>query len=119
MRHISTIFQFKLYVILGLLLTIFYVLRAFNIYICTLLTREIIMTPRLKQCLLAVLLTGGCLPSAFSQVEQKRDTLPARDSIVEIPKENLQDNIPVISLTKNDGQDGSAQNVSSQLSAGP
>lgn len=27
MWHISTIFQFKLYVILGLLLTIFYVLR--------------------------------------------------------------------------------------------
>ncbi|MFN8248805.1 MAG: TonB-dependent receptor [Ferruginibacter sp.] len=76
------------------------------------------MTPRLKQCLLAVLLTGGCLPSAFSQVEQKRDTLPARDSIVEILKENLQDNIPVISLDENDGQDGSAQNVSSQLSAG-
>lgn len=76
------------------------------------------MTPRLKQCLLAVLLTGGCLPSALSQVEQKRDTLPARDSIVEILKENLQDNIPVISLDENDGQDGSAQNVSSQLSAG-
>ncbi|MBS1732752.1 MAG: TonB-dependent receptor, partial [Bacteroidetes bacterium] len=58
------------------------------------------------------------MPSAFSQVEQKRDTLPARDSIVEILKENLQDNIPVISLDENDGQDGSAQNVSSQLSAG-
>ena len=65
-----------------------------------------------------VMLCGGFLPSAFSQVEKKTDTLPARDSIVETLKDNLQDNIPVISLDESDGQDGSAQNISSQLSAG-
>ncbi|HNK29262.1 MAG TPA: TonB-dependent receptor, partial [Ferruginibacter sp.] len=38
--------------------------------------------------------------------------------MIEILRDNQQDNIPVISLDENDGQDGSAQNISSQLSAG-
>ncbi|MEO6489488.1 MAG: TonB-dependent receptor [Ferruginibacter sp.] len=71
------------------------------------------MKPRL--CLLVTMLAGISIP-AFSQV--RTDTIPARDSIIETLKENLQDNIPVISLDENDGQDGSAQNVSSQLTAG-
>lgn len=76
------------------------------------------MISKLKHCLLAAMLLGAFIPSAFSQVEQRKDTLPARDTLIEILKENLQDNLPVISLDESDGQDGSAQNVSSQLSAG-
>ncbi len=76
------------------------------------------MTPKLKHCLLALLLTGAFIPAAFSQVEKTKDTLPARDTLIEALRENLQDNIPVISLDENDGQDGSAQNISSQLTAG-
>lgn len=52
--------------------------------------------------------------AAFSQVpEIKKDT-----SVVDDAKEGVTDNIPVVSLDENDGQDGSAQNVSSQLNAG-
>ncbi len=76
------------------------------------------MRLRLKHCLLVCMLTGFFMPAAFSQVEKSRDTLPARDTLIESLKENLQDNIPVVSLDENDGQDGSAQNISSQLSAG-
>jgi hypothetical protein len=39
-------------------------------------------------------------------------------SIVEQLKDDLSDNIPVVSLDENDAQDGSAQNVSSMLTAG-
>jgi hypothetical protein len=73
------------------------------------------MIPKPKLCLLVVMLTGIFIPAAFSQV---KDTLPVRDSILESLKDNLLDNIPVISMDENDGQDGSAQNISSQLSAG-
>ena len=76
------------------------------------------MIPKLKRCLLVSMLTCSFLPNAFSQVQKSTDTIPARDTLVEILKENIQDNIPVISLDENDGQDGSAQNISSQLSAG-
>lgn len=64
------------------------------------------------------LLSGFLLPVAFSQVPPVQDTLPNRDTLIEILKSNLLDNIPVISLDENDGQDGSAQNISSQLGAG-
>lgn len=60
-------------------------------------------------------LSGFFITGAFAQV---KDTLPVRDSILESLKDNLLDNIPVISIDENDGQDGSAQNISSQLSAG-
>jgi len=76
------------------------------------------MMPKLKHCLLVVMLSGAFIPKAFSQIQKTTDTIPARDSLLEISKDNLQDNIPLISLDENDGQDGSAQNISSQLSAG-
>jgi hypothetical protein len=76
------------------------------------------MMPKLKHFLLVGMLSGGLIPAAFSQIQKPTDTIPARDSLLEISKDNLQDNIPLISLDENDGQDGSAQNISSQLSAG-
>ena len=45
--------------------------------------------------------------------EKKPDT-----SIIEDAKEAILDNIPIVSTDENDNQDGSAQNVSSQLNAG-
>lgn len=65
-----------------------------------------------------IMLSGVFMPAAFSQVVKQKDTIPARDTLIETLKDNLQDNIPVISLDENDAQDGSAQNISSQLSAG-
>lgn len=65
-----------------------------------------------------LMLSGVFMPAAFSQKVKIKDTIPARDTLIETLKDNLQDNIPVISLDENDGQDGSAQNISSQLSAG-
>lgn len=77
------------------------------------------MITKIKICLLVSLLMGFLIPTAFSQTGKIKDTLPARDSTqLENLKDNLQDNIPVVSLDENDGQDGSAQNISSQLSAG-
>ncbi len=65
--------------------------------------------------LFLLLLASGSL---FSQ-QNGNKTRPASDTtILEQLKEDLGDNIPVISLDENDGQDGSAQNVSSVLSAG-
>src|SRR5687768_15678265 len=51
--------------------------------------------------------------SAQETGKDKRDTTLAEEA-----KENVQDNIPVVSLDENDMQDGSAQNISSQLNAG-
>ncbi|MCX6314714.1 MAG: TonB-dependent receptor [Sphingobacteriales bacterium] len=52
---------------------------------------------------------------AFSQIKEK----PVIDTtITEEAKESSLDNIPVVSLDDNDGQDGSAQNISGQLNAG-
>ncbi|MFZ1529110.1 MAG: TonB-dependent receptor [Ferruginibacter sp.] len=53
--------------------------------------------------------------TAFSQVVEKgrQDT-----TILQESKDAMLDNIPVISLDENEVQDGSAQNISSQLSAG-
>lgn len=77
------------------------------------------MKIKIKLSLLAALLSGGFLPAAFAQVEPPKTTPAVPDtSIVETLTENAVDNIPVISLDENDGQDGSAQNISSQLSAG-
>ncbi len=47
-----------------------------------------------------------------------QDPVQPDTSIVQEARENVLDNIPVISLDENDMQDGSAQNVSSLLSAG-
>lgn len=76
------------------------------------------MTFQPKHCLLILLLSAGFMPYAYSQQGKSRDTLPARDTLIESLKDNQLDNIPVVSLDENDGQDGSAQNISSQLSAG-
>lgn len=74
------------------------------------------MMPKIKHCLLVALLSGVFMPAAFSQGEKNKDTLPVRDSLlIDALKDNMQDNIPVISLDENDAQDGSAQNISSQL----
>lgn len=54
--------------------------------------------------------------AAWAQVTPPRT---ANDTIIDqIRADVVTDNIPVISLDENDGMDGSAQNVSSQLSAG-
>ncbi|MEO7446038.1 MAG: TonB-dependent receptor [Ferruginibacter sp.] len=56
---------------------------------------------------------------AHAQEKNLRDTIIKQDSIVLLEsRENMQDNLPVISLDENDFADGSAQNISSQLTAG-
>lgn len=53
--------------------------------------------------------------ASFSQVKEKN----ASDTTsLEELKDQVLDNIPVVTLDENDAQDGSAQNVSSQLTAG-
>lgn len=48
-----------------------------------------------------------------------KDTIPRKDSLIlEELKDNVLDNIPVVSLDESDMNDGSAQNVSSVLTAG-
>lgn len=77
------------------------------------------MMSKIKHGLLMALLSGVFLPTAFSQAEKPKVVPVNPDTtIVETLRENQQDNIPVISLDENDGQDGSAQNISSQLNAG-
>jgi len=73
---------------------------------------------KIKHCFLVGLLLGGLMPSAFSQVEPKTTPIVPDTTIIETLNETNTDNIPVVSLDENDGQDGSAQNISSQLGAG-
>lgn len=73
---------------------------------------------KIKHYFLTGMLLAGLLPAAFSQVETKTTPAVPDTSIIETLRENVTDNIPVISLDENDGQDGSAQNISSQLGAG-
>lgn len=70
----------------------------------------------LKTKLLLLFLFAGTV--AMAQVKNPVDTLPARDTAIEEDKEAVLDNIPVVSLDENDLSDGSAQNVSSVLTAG-
>ena len=81
---------------------------------------KIFMMSQIKHVLLWILLSGVFLPNAFSQAEKSKTTISVNPdtTIIETLRENLQDNIPVISLDESDGQDGSAQNISSQLAAG-
>ncbi|MGB5006006.1 MAG: TonB-dependent receptor [Ferruginibacter sp.] len=72
-----------------------------------------------KHVLLVAILSGVFMPNVFSQVVPPPPAQTNPDTtIIETLRENLQDNIPVISLDESDGQDGSAQNISSQLGAG-
>lgn len=73
----------------------------------------------------ALLLFGMVCSAGFAQVKPAADvkrpatTRSSLDTtIAEDAKEALLDNIPIVSIDENDNQDGSAQNVSSQLSAG-
>jgi len=71
----------------------------------------------LRKRLLVLLLAAGT--AAAAQEKNPSDTLPKRDSaIIDELKENVLDNIPVISLDENDMGDGATQNVSSVLTAG-
>ncbi len=76
------------------------------------------MSSRISRALVLAVLAcmGGGV--SYAQVEPKPGTLPKDTSIVEELKEAGADNIPVVSLDENDMQDGSAQNISSQLGAG-
>jgi len=57
--------------------------------------------------------------SVHAQYIPSTDTLRKKDSsLIEELKENVLDNIPVVSLDENDMSDGSAQNISSVLTAG-
>jgi len=64
--------------------------------------------------LLACVLFMSLPTLVFAQVPEKEkiDT-----TIVEEVKENALENIPIVSLDDNDGQDGSAQNISGQIGA--
>jgi hypothetical protein len=56
--------------------------------------------------------------TTFSQQKGKPVTNNSDTTILEQLKEDLGDNIPVVTLDENDAADGSAQNVSSVLTAG-
>jgi len=56
---------------------------------------------------------------SLAQVKEKKEGDKRADStLLEEVKEGVADNIPVISMDENEGEDGSAQNISSQLTAG-
>ena len=71
------------------------------------------MLRKLQPGLLLLSLTLLFTSNAFSQVTPVPDT-----ATVEEVKEAIGDNVPIVTLDENDMQDGSAQNISSQLSAG-
>ncbi len=56
--------------------------------------------------------------AATAQVNPVPEKAKSDTNITEEVKEGILDNIPIVSLDENDAQDGSAQNVSSQLNAG-
>ena len=64
-----------------------------------------------------LLLSFAVSANVSAQVPMSDDKKPDT-TIVEEAKESVSDNIPVVSLDENDGQDGSSQNVSSLLTAG-
>jgi len=71
--------------------------------------------PSNKLKLLTALIAIGLSTTVFSQVKEK----PVIDTtIAEEIKETAVENIPIVSLDDNDGQDGSAQNISGQIGAG-
>ena len=75
------------------------------------------MISKFTRIMLWVLLMTISYASSYGQ--QVKPVPPSKDTIiVEELKEAGGDNIPVVSLDENDMQDGSAQNISSQLVAG-
>ena len=70
---------------------------------------------KLRPRLLITLFCAVLSTAAFAQVKPTR---PVPDSVAEEAKETDADNIPIVSLDDNDGEDGSAQNISGQVSAG-
>lgn len=69
--------------------------------------------------MLLAFLSGSFLPTVFSQeVKPTQPPLNPDTTIIETLRENLQDNIPVISLDESDEGDVGSQNISSQLGAG-
>lgn len=74
---------------------------------------------KIKHCFLLVLFSGAFLPLAFSQeVKPPAPKANPDTTITETLGENLQDNMPTISLNESEEQDVSSQNISSQLGAG-
>jgi hypothetical protein len=60
-----------------------------------------------------------CLSLAgFAQNKNQKDTIPKTDSVIQEIKEDVLENIPVVSLDENDLGDAGNSNVSSVLSAG-
>ena len=77
----------------------------------------------LKTKLLLLLLLAGSAgfsqaPVAKDSIPVRKDTIPQKDTLIQDLQEGVLDNIPVVSLDENDFSDGSAQNVSSVLTAG-
>ncbi len=71
----------------------------------------------MRKLQLLALLTFS-INAGMAQVKNPKDTLVRRDTIMEEMKDQVLDNLPTVSLDDNDLADGSAQNVSSVLTAG-
>ena len=71
----------------------------------------------MRQIRLGLLISLFCTGLSATTIGQIV-TKPPVDSVSEEAKETDLDNIPIVSLDDNDGADGSAQNVSGQLTAG-
>lgn len=72
--------------------------------------RTKLLLPSLFMCLAPL--------AGFSQQKPLPEKAKIDTNITEEIKEGVLDNIPIVSLDENDSQDGSAQNISSQLNAG-
>jgi hypothetical protein len=71
-----------------------------------------------KLTLLLSVILGGIMVNAQPKTNNPNDTLPTKDSIAMELKDQMLDNIPVVSLDENSLGDGSSQNISSVLTAG-
>ena len=81
------------------------------------------MVRNLKHTVAVLAMLFVFMPTVFSQTPAEKQSAEAEQkradtAILEDAKASILENIPVISLDENDNQDGSAQNVSSQLTAG-
>lgn len=71
----------------------------------------------MKLSVIGGFLLVGTHQVSMAQVQPVRDTTKI-DTVLQDSKDAMMDNIPVVSLDENDMQDGTSQNVSSQLTAG-